>query len=88
VNPLTTLNLLKFHVLTGFEFLLLYTKGTSIAPRGTLQRQSTPVVPLFLECSVKSLCQADHTPFTLEIITTISDKGVCSAEGTLTALTT
>jgi hypothetical protein len=49
VNPLTTLNLLQFHGLSGFEFLLLYTKGTSIAPKGTLQHQSTPVVPLFLE---------------------------------------
>jgi hypothetical protein len=46
---------LQFHGLSGFEFLLLYTKGTSIAPRGTLQRQSTPVVPLFVECTVPHL---------------------------------
>jgi hypothetical protein len=52
VNPLTTLNLLQFHGLSGFEFLLLYTKGTSIAPKGTLQRHSTPVGPLFLECTL------------------------------------
>jgi hypothetical protein len=28
-----------------FDSLLLYPKGTSIAPNGTLQRDSTPVVP-------------------------------------------
>jgi hypothetical protein len=50
VNPLTKLNLLQFHGFSSFDFLLLYPKGTSIAPKGTLQRHSTPVVPLFLEC--------------------------------------
>jgi hypothetical protein len=58
VNPLTTLNLLQLHGLSSFAFFAIkYANGTSIAPKGTMQRHGTQVVPMLVfGVSERSIC--------------------------------